>query len=135
MIKLGDLLNENNDATLHKGKSKSGLDWGSDKKDNTKEDIAKLENTIETEELVEMYENDDGVDERHLKSYIKSIHKMAAELYNMLDGAEDPEEWVNEKAKQCNSLLNAIHGHIDYAKQEVAKVDTEPRDRVRERGW
>ncbi|NIP30240.1 MAG: hypothetical protein GTN59_06660, partial [Candidatus Dadabacteria bacterium] len=58
MIKLSSLLNEN-DETLHKGKSKSGLDWGSDKKDNPKEDLAKLENTVETEELVEMYENEE----------------------------------------------------------------------------
>lgn len=133
MIKLSSLLNEN-DETLHKGKSKSGLDWGSDKKDNPKEDLAKLENTVETEELVEMYENEE-LDERQLKSYIMSIHKMASELYEVLEDTDDPEEWVMEKAKQCDGMLHAIHAHVKYAKEQVTQLDKHPRDRIRERGW
>lgn len=134
MIKLGDLISENCKDTLHKGKSKSGLDWGSDEKNNPKEDIAKLENTIGGEDLVEMFESEDS-DDRPLRSYVMSIHKMAAELYNALDDSDDPEEWVMEKAKQCNHLLNAVHGHVSYAKKPVEELETDVRGKIKERGW
>ena len=133
MIKLSDLLSEDHKDTLHKGKSKSGLDWDADK-DNPKEDLSKLENTLETEDLVEMYEGED-LDERQLKGYIKSIHKMAAELYNVLEDTDDPEEWVMEKAKQCSSLMNSMHGHVTYAKKQVDDLDKNVRDEIKERGW
>lgn len=135
MIKLSDLLSEDHKEVLHKGKSKSGLDWDADK-GNPKEDLSKLENTLETEDLVEMYEGED-LDERQLKGYIKSIHKMAAELYNVLEDTDDPEEWVMEKAKQCDSMLHAIHGHVSYAKDKdrISELERETRDQVRERSW
>ncbi len=138
MIKLSDLLSEDHkskEETFHKGKSKSGLDWDCDK-DYPKEDLAKLENTIDGEDLVEVYEGED-LDERQLRGYIKSIHKMAAELYNVLEDTDDPEEWVMEKAKQCDSMLHAIHGHVSYAKDKdrVSELERETRDQVRERGY
>jgi len=115
--------------TLHTGESKSGLDWEADK-DNPEVQEEVVE---QQEELVEMYEGD--VDTRPLKSYIMSIHKMAAELYNVLEDTDDPEEWVMEKAKQCNHLLNTVHGHVSYAKNKVEELDTEVRDRMEEKGW
>lgn len=132
MIKLGDLLHEDHKETLHKGKSKSGLDWDADK-DNPEEDLSKLENTLEGDDLIEMYEGD--LDDRPIKSYIMSIHKMAAELYNVMEDTDDPEEWVMEKAKTCSELLNAVHGHVTYSKNKAEELNTSARDEIRERGW
>tara|TARA_Y100000004_G_scaffold32154_2_gene33671 strand:- start:3485 stop:3943 length:459 start_codon:yes stop_codon:yes gene_type:complete len=122
--------------TLHDGASKSGLDWDVDENDKElKVNYPEVqeESTEEQEELVEMYEGD--VDNRPLKSYIMSIHKMAAELYNQLDETDDPEDWVMERAKKCDHLLNTVYGHVSYAKNKVEELDMEVRDSMDEKGW
>ena len=128
------------------GFSKSGLDWtptpdtddnkaGSELATDRADDI-QAEDTEITEPIVEgMYEGEEeGLDNRPLKSYIMSIHKLASELYNILDDTEDPEEWVMEKVKGASSAMNAIHGHISYAKDKVEALEGTLGEKPQERG-
>ena len=125
------------------GFSKSGLDWtpepdavdGSELATDRAGEI-QAEDTEITEPIVEgMYEGDEGVDNRPLKSYIMSIHKQASELYNILDDTEDPEEWVMEKIKSATASMNAVHGHIAYAKDKVESLEGTPGEKPQERGY
>ena len=128
------------------GFSKSGLDWtptpdtddnraGSELATDRADDI-QAETAETTESIVEgMYEGEEGLDNRPLKSYIMSIHKLASELYNILDDTEDPEEWVMEKVKGASSAMNAIHGHISYAKDKVEALEGTPGEKPQERGY
>ena len=125
------------------GFSKSGLDRtpepdavdGSELATDRAGEI-QAEDTEITEPIVEgMYEGDEGVDNRPLKSYIMSIHKQASELYNILDDTEDPEEWVMEKIKSATASMNAVHGHIAYAKDKVESLEGTPGEKPQERGY
>ena len=129
------------------GFSKSGLDWsptpdtddhkeGSELATDRADDI-QAEDTEITEPIVEgMYEGEgEALDNRPLKSYIMSIHKLASELYNILDDTEDPEEWVMEKVKGASSAMNAIHGHISYAKDKVEALEGTLGEKPQERGY
>ena len=112
------------------GFSKSGLDWtptpdtddhkeGSELATDRADDI-QAEELESTESIVEgMYEEEEGVDNQPLKSYIMSIHKLATELYEMLDDTDDPEEWVMGRIKEASSALSSIHGHVSYAKKKA----------------
>ena len=130
------------------GFSKSGLDWTPtpDTDDNRagselatdRADGIQAEDTEITEPIVEgMYEGEEGegLDNRPLKSYIMSIHKQASELYNILDDTEDPEEWVMEKIKGATAAMNAIHGHISYAKDKVEALEGTPGEKPQDRGY
>ena len=129
------------------GFSKSGLDWSptpdtDDHKEGSELATAKAgeiqaEDTKITEPIVEgMYEGEgEGLDNRPLKSYIMSIHKQASELYNILDDTEDPEEWVMEKIKSATASMNAVHGHISYAKDKVESLEGTPGEKPQERGY
>ena len=130
------------------GFSKSGLDWtpvpdADDYKEGSelatdRADGIQAEDTEITEPIVEgMYEGEEGegLDNRPLKSYIMSIHKQASELYNILDDTEDPEEWVMEKIKGATAAMNAIHGHISYAKDKVESLEGTPGEKPQERGY
>ena len=129
------------------GFSKSGLDWSPtpDTDDNKagselavdRADDIQAEDTEITEPIVEgMYEGEgEGLDNRPLKSYIMSIHKQASELYNILDDTEDPEEWVMEKIKSATASMNAVHGHISYAKDKVEALEGTPGEKPQERGY
>ena len=128
------------------GFSKSGLDWtptpdtddhkeGSELATDRADDV-QAETAETTESIVEgMYEGEEGLDNRPLKSYIMSIHKLASELYNILDDTEDPEEWVMEKIKGATAAMNAIHGHISYAKDKVESLEGTPGEKPQERGY
>ena len=127
------------------GFSKSGLDWsptpdaeeGSELATARADDI-QAEDIEITEPIVEgMYEGEEGegLDNRPLKSYIMSIHKQASELYNILDDTEDPEEWVMEKIKSATASMNAVHGHIAYAKGKVESLEGTPGEKPQERGY
>ena len=127
------------------GFSKSGLDWspepdavdGSELATARADDI-QAEDIEITEPIVEgMYEGEEGegLDNRPLKSYIMSIHKQASELYNILDDTEDPEEWVMEKIKGATAAMNAVHGHIAYAKDKVESLEGTPGEKPQERGY
>jgi len=125
------------------GFSKSGLDWtpepdvedGSELATARAEEI-QAEDIESTEPIVEgMYEGDEGVDNRPLKSYIMSIHKQASELYNILDDTEDPEEWVIEKIKSATASMAAVHGHIAYAKDKVESLEGTLGEKPQERGY
>ena len=126
------------------GFSKSGLDWspepdaveGSELAVDRADDI-QAEDTEITEPIIEgIYEEEGGgLDNRPLKSYIMSIHKQASELYNILDDTEDPEEWVMEKIKGATAALNAVHGHIAYAKDKVESLEGTPGEKPQERGY
>ena len=127
------------------GFSKSGLDWsptpdaeeGSELATARADDI-QAEDIEITEPIVEgMYEGEEGegLDNRPLKSYIMSIHKQASELYNILDDTEDPEEWVMEKIKSATASMNAVHGHISYAKDKVESLEGTPGEKPQERGY
>jgi len=143
---LGQLNNRDREAYAHRGcagHSKSGLDWtpepdavdGSELATDRAGEI-QAEDTEITEPIVEgMYEGDEGVDNRPLKSYIMSIHKQASELYNILDDTEDPEEWVMEKIKSATASMNAVHGHIAYAKDKVESLEGTPGEKPQERGY
>lgn len=115
-----------------RGYSKSGLDWEADK--NNPESKLEGKESLESTDLVETIENNEN-DNRQLKSYIMSIHKQAAELYNILDDNDDPEEWIIDKAKEASALINDVHGHISYAKKKVEELDLDVRDKVEEKGW
>ena len=125
------------------GFSKSGLDWSPEPDAVDGSELAtdrageiQAEDTEITEPIVEgMYEGDEGVDNRPLKSYIMSIHKQASELYNILDDTEDPEEWVMEKIKSATASMNAVHGHIAYAKDKVESLEGTPGEKPQERGY
>ena len=130
------------------GFSKSGLDWTptpdtDDHKEGSELATAKAgeiqaEDIEITEPIVEgMYEGEEGegLDNRPLKSYIMSIHKQASELYNILDDTEDPEEWVMEKIKSATASMNAVHGHISYAKDKVESLEGTPGEKPQERGY
>ena len=128
------------------GFSKSGLDWSptpdtDDHKEGSelatdRADAVQAETTETTEPIVEgMYEGDEGLDNRPLKSYIMTIHKLASELYNILDDTEDPEEWVMEKVKGASSAMSAIHGHISYAKDKVEALEGTLGEKPQERGY
>ena len=130
------------------GHSKSGLDWTptpdtDDHKEGSELATAKAgeiqaEDIEITEPIVEgMYEGEEGegLDNRPLKSYIMSIHKQASELYNILDDTEDPEEWVMEKIKSATASMNAVHGHISYAKDKVESLEGTPGEKPQERGY
>ena len=125
------------------GFSKSGLDWSPEPDAVDGSELAtdrageiQAEDTEITEPIVEgMYEGDEGVDNRPLKSYIMSIHKQASELYNILDDTEDPEEWVMEKIKGATAAMNAVHGHIAYAKDKVESLEGTPGEKPQERGY
>ena len=127
------------------GFSKSGLDWspepdvdpvGSELAVDRADDI-QAEDTEITEPIIEgIYEEEgEGLDNRPLKSYIMSIHKQASELYNILDDTEDPEEWVMEKIKGATAAMNAVHGHISYAKDKVEALEGTPGEKPQERGY
>ena len=125
------------------GFSKSGLDWSPEPDAVDGSELAtdrageiQAEDTEITEPIVEMYESEgEGVDNRPLKSYIMSIHKQASELYNILDDTEDPEEWVMEKIKSATASMNAVHGHIAYAKDKVESLEGTPGEKPQERGY
>ena len=143
---LGQLNDKDRKAYAHRGcegHSKSGLDWtpepdavdGSELATDRAGEI-QAEDTEITEPIVEMYESEgEGVDNRPLKSYIMSIHKQASELYNILDDTEDPEEWVMEKIKGATAAMNAVHGHIAYAKDKVESLEGTPGEKPQERGY
>jgi len=145
---LGQLNDKDRKAYAHRGcegHSKSGLDWtptpdaeeGSELATARADDI-QAEDIETTEPIVEgMYEGEEGegLDNRPLKSYIMSIHKQASELYNILDDTEDPEEWVMEKIKGATAALNAVHGHIAYAKDKVESLEGTPGEKPQERGY
>jgi hypothetical protein len=143
---LGQLNDRDREAYAHRGcagHSKSGLDWtpepdavdGSELATARADDIQDEDIEI-TEPIVEgMYEGDEGVDNRPLKSYIMSIHKQASELYNILDDTEDPEEWVMEKIKSATASMNAVHGHIAYAKDKVESLEGTLGEKPQERGY
>ena len=144
---LGQLNNKDKEAYARRGCegfSKSGLDWspepdaveGSELATDRADDI-QAEDTEITEPIVEgMYEGEgEGLDNRPLKSYIMSIHKQASELYNILDDTEDPEEWVMEKIKSATASMNAVHGHISYAKDKVESLEGTPGEKPQERGY
>ena len=128
------------------GFSKSGLDWTptpdtDDHKEGSELATAKA-GEIQAEEITApivegMYEGEEGegLDNRPLKSYIMSIHKQASELYNILDDTEDPEEWVMEKIKSATASMNAVHGHISYAKDKVESLEGTPGEKPQERGY
>ena len=143
---LGQLNDRDREAYAHRGCggfSKSGLDWTPEPDDVDGSELAtdragqiQAEDTEITEPIVEgMYEGDEGVDNRPLKSYIMSIHKQASELYNILDDTEDPEEWVMEKIKSATASMNAVHGHIAYAKDKVESLEGTPGEKPQERGY
>ena len=128
------------------GFSKSGLDWSPEPDTDDHKEGSELatdrageiqaEDTEITEPIVEMYESEgEGLDNRPLKSYIMSIHKQASELYNILDDTEDPEEWVMEKIKSATASMNAVHGHISYAKDKVESLEGTPGEKPQERGY
>ena len=143
---LGQLNDRDREAYAHRGcagHSKSGLDWtpepdavdGSELATDRAGEI-QAEDTEITEPIVEMYESEgEGVDNRPLKSYIMSIHKQASELYNILDDTEDPEEWVMERIKSATASMNAVHGHIAYAKDKVESLEGTPGEKPQERGY
>ena len=145
---LGQLNDKDRKAYAHRGcegHSKSGLDWtptpdaeeGSELATARADDI-QAEDIEITEPIVEgMYEGEEGegLDNRPLKSYIMSIHKQASELYNILDDTEDPEEWVMEKIKSATASMNAVHGHIAYAKDKVESLEGTPGEKPQERGY
>ena len=145
---LGQLNDKDRKAYAHRGcegHSKSGLDWtptpdaeeGSELATARADDI-QAEDIEITEPIVEgMYEGEEGegLDNRPLKSYIMSIHKQASELYNILDDTEDPEEWVMEKIKGATAAMNAVHGHIAYAKDKVESLEGTPGEKPQERGY
>ena len=148
---LGQLNDKDKEAYAHRGcagHSKSGLDWTptpdtDDHKEGSELATAKAgeiqaEDIEITEPIVEgMYEGEEGegLDNRPLKSYIMSIHKQASELYNILDDTEDPEEWVMEKIKSATASMNAVHGHISYAKDKVESLEGTPGEKPQERGY
>ena len=146
---LGQLNDKDRDGYANRGCegfSKSGLDWTptpdtDDHKEGSELATAKAgeiqtEDTEITEPIVEMYESEgEGLDNRPLKSYIMSIHKQASELYNILDDTEDPEEWVMEKIKSATASMNAVHGHISYAKDKVESLEGTPGEKPQERGY
>ena len=146
---LGQLNDRDREAYAHRGcagHSKSGLDWTPEPDTDDHKEGSELatdrageiqaEDTEITEPIVEMYESEgEGVDNRPLKSYIMSIHKQASELYNILDDTEDPEEWVMEKIKSATASMNAVHGHIAYAKDKVESLEGTPGEKPQERGY
>ena len=143
---LGQLNDRDREAYANRGCegfSKSGLDWSPEPDAVDGSELAtdrageiQAEDTEITEPIVEgMYEGDEGVDNRPLKSYIMSIHKQASELYNILDDTEDPEEWVMEKIKSATASMNAVHGHIAYAKDKVESLEGTPGEKPQERGY
>ena len=146
---LGQLNDRDREAYAHRGcagHSKSGLDWTPEPDTDDHKEGSELatdrageiqaEDTEITEPIVEMYESEgEGVDNRPLKSYIMSIHKQASELYNILDDTEDPEEWVMEKIKSATASMNAVHGHISYAKDKVESLEGTPGEKPQERGY
>ena len=143
---LGQLNDKDKEAYARRGCegfSKSGLDWSPEPDAVDGSELAtdrageiQAEDTEITEPIVEgMYEGDEGVDNRPLKSYIMSIHKQASELYNILDDTEDPEEWVMEKIKSATASMNAVHGHISYAKDKVESLEGTPGEKPQERGY
>ena len=130
------------------GFSKSGLDWtptpdtddykaGSELATDRADDI-QVEDTEITEPIVEgtYEEGDEGdrVDNEPLKSYIMSIHKMATELYEMLEDSDDPEDWVVGRMKEAKSAMSSVHGHVSYAKQKVEGLEG-LRKNPKERGY
>ena len=145
---LGQLNDKDRKAYAHRGcegHSKSGLDWtptpdaeeGSELATARADDI-QAEDIEITEPIVEGMdegEEGEGLDNRPLKSYIMSIHKQASELYNILDDTEDPEEWVMEKIKGATAAMNAVHGHIAYAKDKVESLEGTPGEKPQERGY
>ena len=143
---LGQLNDRDRESSAQRGCdgfSKSGLDWSPEPDAVDGSELAtdrageiQAEDTEITEPIVEgMYEGDEGVDYRPLKSYIMSIHKQASELYNILDDTEDPEEWVMEKIKSATASMNAVHGHIAYAKDKVESLEGTPGEKPQERGY
>ncbi len=129
------------DLKHERGFSKSGLDW--DQPDDpdapqTWEDMAedeKPEGDLVNEWGLDEDGDEDGPDERSLKAMIKAIHKHAAELYNIVDEMDEPEEWVLEKAKDCAAKIAEIHSHIDYNKDKAEELGTTPGADSIERGW
>lgn len=126
-------VSKQDDHRLHRGYSKSGLDWDSD----AELEIKVNESESNESEIVESYttEERDRLDGSALKAYIMSIHKKAAELYNLLDEGDAPEEWVMAQAKEANDMLNSIHGHVSYAKHKSEELATKMKDKLQEKGW
>lgn len=128
-----------------RGYSKSGLDWDQEEEPGvpkTWDEMAEGEEADEGQVIQEWgldEEDDDPTDieggEDNLKALVKSIHKHAAELYNMCDDMDDPEEWVMEKAKDCASKIREIHGHVDYNKQKAEELPPVPGMDNSDRGW
>lgn len=124
-----------------RGFSKSGLDWDQPEEPGvpkTKEEMAEHED--QGGQVIQEWglEEDDPAGEeeqRSLKAMIKSIHKHAAELYNLVDEMDDPEDWVLEKAKECAAKVAEIHSHIDYNKEKAEELNTTPGADAMERGW
>ena len=115
------------------GFSKSGLDWtptpdtrdhkaGSALATDRADDI-QVETAESVESIVENMYEDEEVDKQPLKSYIMSIHKMATELYEMLEDSDDPEDWVVGRMKEAKSAMSSVHGHVTYAKQKVEGLE------------
>ena len=115
------------------GFSKAGLDWtptpdtrdhkaGSELATDRADDI-QVETAESVESIVENMYEEDEVDKQPLKSYIMSIHKMATELYEMLEDSDDPEDWVVGRMKEARSAMSSVHGHVSYAKQKVEGLE------------
>lgn len=124
-----------------RGKSKSGLDWDQEEDPSAPqnwEEMAESEDASDKEVIQEwgLDEEDDepGEEERSLKALVKSIHKHAAELYNILDEMDDPEEWVVDKAREAAAAVAEIHSHVDYNKEKAEELASEPGG-FEGRGW
>ena len=126
------------------GFSKSGLDWtptpdtddhkaGSELATDRADDI-QAETAEPVESIVENMYEEDEVDKQPIKSYIMSIHKMATELYEMLEDSDDPEDWVVGRMKAARSAMSSVHGHGSYAKQKVEGLEG-IRKSPKERGY
>lgn len=113
-----------------RGHSKSGLDWDQEDEPGVPKNWEEMaeEDRPEGQVIKEWGLDEEGEEEenRSLKAMIKSIHKHAADLYNLIDEMDDPEEWVMEKAKDCAAKMTEIHSHIDYNKEKAEELNPSP---------
>jgi hypothetical protein len=59
---------------------------------------------------------------RMSKAKLMSVHKNAAEVYNMIGDNENLEPWVQDKITKAADYINSVYNHLQYEKNRPAAI-------------
>jgi hypothetical protein len=131
LVDLKNIAPFNTEALDPVGKEDSDIDNDGDvdssdkylknRRDAVEKNLKKESTTLKEENP----DNPDIVDDHEgqmAKADLMSIHKKAAEIYNMLGDNEELEGWVQAKITKAAEYINAIHNNLSYEKSSPGSL-------------